>query len=240
MAPPNPNHLGVILKASAKASPAVTLWCIAGAWGELLEEAIQNINPFDKANQAQVRAQIKGDHQGEVVWIVMDPDNLAHRRAVAYAFSQGKYGTTPPNVDFENMYSQDMALMAFYKCKRAVKYEHYVCKMRCLGREPRLSNYSILPRNDEIPSTMHGLGAGTYGDFLRKALRNFDYKDGANCRSANAIMLIWLARRRLYHWYSLQEAVEYSVLEDEAFFQPRRPFWSYFQMFGSAMGGEWE
>ncbi|TGO15929.1 hypothetical protein BTUL_0034g00530 [Botrytis tulipae] len=85
--------------------------------------------------------------------------------------------------------------------------------------------------------------AGTYGDFLRLALRNFDHRDGDNCRSANATLLIWLARGRLCRWYSSQEpvawdqSVEYSVLEDEAVFQPRRPFRCYFQVFGSAKGG---
>ncbi|TGO31801.1 hypothetical protein BHYA_0406g00040 [Botrytis hyacinthi] len=410
MRPPNPHQLGVVVKASAKASPAVTLWCLAGAWGELTERAIQIIDPFDKTSQAQVRTLIKRNHQGEVVWMVIDPNNLAHRRAVAYSFSQGKYGATRPNFDIENTYSQDMALMAFYNSKRAVTYEFYVCKMRAQGREPRLSNYSMSPRNDEISNTIHELvadsgmpigamnreqnsdpnanfgrfvlrdkaeltnadiaalssgvndlivlaqreaglnrekflssvflnwntsypslgvppklpdriesdasivcgswrtdcyshserrqakaasklpsemgflerpalqkagaevliqvrpgvvapnfgfvnrrkqfglenniafRAGTYGDFLRLALRNFDHRDGENCRSSNAIVLIWLARRRLCRWYSFQEPVawdqlvEYSVLEDEAVFRPRRPFRCYFQVFGSAKG----
>ncbi|TGO45973.1 hypothetical protein BOTNAR_0623g00030 [Botryotinia narcissicola] len=410
MTPPNPHHLGVIAKASAKASPAVTLWCLAGAWGEMTERVIQIIDPFDKTSQAQVRALIRRNHQGEVVWMVIDPNNLAHRRAVAYAFSQGKYGATRPNFDFENIYSQDMALMAFYTSKRAVNFEFYVCKMRAQGREPRLSNYSMSPRNDEISNTIHGLAAdtgmairamnrernsdpnanfgrfvlrdvaeltnaditalssgvndliilaqieaclhreeflnsiffnwntsyrslgvppklpgriesdasivcgswrtdcysytgrrkakaasklpsemgfpertdvqkagaevliyvrpgivapnvgfvnrrkqfglenniafraGTYGDFLRLALRNIDHRDGDNCRSVNATLLIWLARRRLCRWYSSQEPVAWdqsvksSVLEGEAIFQPRRPFRCYFQVFGSAKG----
>ncbi|KAF7906817.1 hypothetical protein EAF00_001095 [Botryotinia globosa] len=171
--------------------------------------------------------------------------------------------------------------------------------MRAQGREPRLSSYSMSPRNDQIPNTIHGLAAdsgmairgheqraefgskcefrqicpprrsgidkrrhhcfvnrrkqfglednitfraGTYGDFLRLALRNFDHRDGDNCRSANATVLIWLARRRLCRWYSSQEPVawdqlvEYRMLEDEAVFQPRRPFRCYFQVFGSAKG----
>ncbi|TGO84143.1 hypothetical protein BPOR_0544g00080 [Botrytis porri] len=52
-----------------------------------------------------------------------------------------------------------MALMAFYEIERAVTYEYHVCKMRSQEREPRLSNYSILPRDDEIPSTIHGFVA---------------------------------------------------------------------------------
>ncbi|TGO44504.1 hypothetical protein BCON_0507g00040 [Botryotinia convoluta] len=190
MAPPNPHHLGV---------------------GKLVEEAIQNINPFDKTNQAQVRAQIKRDHQGEVVWMVIDPNNLAHRRASEMGFP-------------ERPTAQKAGAEVLIKVRPGIVAPTlgFVSRNHQSGQEDNIA--------------FHG---GTYGDFLRLALRNFDYRDGANCRSANAIMLIWLARRRLYHWYSLQEAVAWDqsvVLEDEAVFQPRRPFRSYFQMFGSAIG----
>ncbi|TGO20449.1 hypothetical protein BPAE_0295g00120 [Botrytis paeoniae] len=350
MASTNPKYLGVIIKASAKASPAVTLWCIAGAWGELVKEAIQNINSFDKTKRAQVRAQIKRGDQGEVVWMVIDPNNLAHRRAIAYAFSQ----------------DQDMALMAFYNSKRAVnmlsRNEEIPSTMHGLGADSgtvtrnmnreqnsdlyanfgrfvlrqtaELTNADIaalssgvsnlvmlahreaglnrekfltsvffnwdtsyvppggpptLPdkivsdasiacgfwRTDcysqsersqakaanKLPSEMGfperpafqkagaevlikarpGIVAPTLGFVNRN--HQFEQEDNiAFSCSANAIMLIWLVRRRLYHWHSLQEAiawdqsVEYIVLEDETVFQPRRPFQSYFQMFGSAMG----
>ncbi|KAI9644029.1 hypothetical protein NHQ30_007381 [Ciborinia camelliae] len=146
----NSKHLGVMLKASAKASPEVTLWCIAGAWGELSEETVQYLSPFDEINQAMVRSKIKKEHKGKVVWMEIDPSNSTHRRAVAYAFSIGRYSDTTPEIDYDNVFGQDMALIAFLRSRRAVTYEQYVQQMRGKQREPLPKNSITVQRNDDI------------------------------------------------------------------------------------------
>lgn len=60
-----------------------------------------------------------------------------------------------------------------------MNYEFYVCKMRAQGREPRLSNYSMSPGNDEIPNTIYRLVADS-GIAIRAMNREKNSDSGAN------------------------------------------------------------
>jgi hypothetical protein len=51
-------------------------------------------------------------------------------------------------------------------------------------------------------------GGKVFGDYFLGALINYDEKDGKTCRKINREVLVWMARIRLYTWYSEQEAKE--------------------------------
>jgi hypothetical protein len=45
-----------------------------------------------------------------------------------------------------------------------------------------------------------------FGDYLSTALANYDERDASSCQRTNKETLVWLARYRLYSWYTVQEA----------------------------------
>jgi hypothetical protein len=63
----------------------------------------------------------------------------------------------------------------------------------------------------------------------------------ASCQRANRETLVWLARFRLYPWYTVQEAkpwnqeVTHYNIPEEMEFEPMRPLRTTQQMFGSAL-----
>jgi hypothetical protein len=83
-------------------------------------------------------------------------------------------------------------------------------------------------------------GGCVFGDYLLAALANYDERDMASCQRTNRETLVWLARFRLYSWYTVQEAkpwnqeVTHYNIPEEMVFEPMRPLRTTQQMFGSA------
>jgi hypothetical protein len=84
-------------------------------------------------------------------------------------------------------------------------------------------------------------GGRVFGDYLLAALANYDERDMASCQRTNKEVLVWLARYRLYAWYTVQEAkawneqVTHYNIPEEAIFEPMYPLRTTQQMFGSAL-----
>ncbi|KAH8787712.1 hypothetical protein BGZ57DRAFT_124751 [Hyaloscypha finlandica] len=84
-------------------------------------------------------------------------------------------------------------------------------------------------------------GGRVFGDYLLSALANYDERDMASCQRTNRETLVWLARFRLYSWYTVQEpklwnqnVAHYNIAEETPF-EPMRPLRTTQQMFGSAL-----
>jgi hypothetical protein len=84
-------------------------------------------------------------------------------------------------------------------------------------------------------------GGCVFGDYLLAALANYDERDMASCQRANRETLVWLARFRLYSWYTVQDAkpwnqeVTHYNIPEEMVFEPMRPLRTTQQMFGSVL-----
>jgi hypothetical protein len=84
-------------------------------------------------------------------------------------------------------------------------------------------------------------GGRVFGDYLLAALANYDERDTASCQRTNKEVLVWLARYRLYSWYTVQEAkpwnhqVAHYNIPEESIFEPMHPLRTTQQMFGSAL-----
>ena len=83
--------------------------------------------------------------------------------------------------------------------------------------------------------------AQLYTDYLLAALANYDERDMASCQRTNRETLVWLARFRLYSWYTVQgakpwnqEVTHYNIPE-ELVFELMRPLRTTQQIFGSAL-----
>ncbi|THV49649.1 hypothetical protein BGAL_0185g00070 [Botrytis galanthina] len=86
------------------------------------------------------------------------------------------------------------------------------------------------------------MGTTTYSDWFRAALANYDNKSVEGCRANNHKMIVWLARFRLYSWYTVQtpvawnQCVNYHTVLDETKFEPLLPLRTRLQVFGLEIG----